>query len=81
MSHPASALDIAILGQVALGYSPFVDRQRAVTATRLTIFPLRSDTAIDAGQLLHAVGGVWPASGSRVSLKDRKSTRLNSSHG
>ena len=68
MSHPASALDIAILGQVALGYSPFVDRQRAVTATRLTIFPLRSDTAIDAGQLLHAVGGVWPASGSRVSL-------------
>lgn len=61
-------LDIAILGQVALGYSPFIDRQRAVIATRLTVFPLRSDLALDAGQLLHAVGGVWPASGARVSL-------------
>ncbi len=61
-------LDIAILGQVALGYSPFIDRQRAVTATRLTVFPLRSDVALDAAQLLHAIGGVWPANGSRVSL-------------
>ena len=61
-------LDIAILGQVALGYSPFIDRQRAVTATRLTVFPVRPDVALDAGQLLHAVGGVWPAKGSRVSL-------------
>ena len=61
-------LDIAILGQVALGYSPFVDRQRAVTATRLTVFPLRPDLHLDAGQLLHAVGGVWPAEGPRVSL-------------
>jgi EAL and modified HD-GYP domain-containing signal transduction protein len=61
-------LDIAILGQVALGYSPFIDRQRAVIATRLTVFPLRSDVPLDAGQLLHAVGGVWPASGAKVSL-------------
>ncbi len=61
-------LDIAILGQVALGYSPFIDRSRSVSATRLTVFPLRADAALDAGQLLHAVGGVWPASGGRVSL-------------
>ena len=61
-------LDIAILGQVALGYSPFIDRSRAVTATRLTVFPLRSDVPLDAGQLLHAVGGVWPVGGGRVSL-------------
>ncbi|MEO7150799.1 MAG: HDOD domain-containing protein [Burkholderiaceae bacterium] len=61
-------LDIAILGQVALGYSPFIDRQRSVTATRLTVFPLRSDLVLDAAQLLHAIGGVWPANGSRVSL-------------
>jgi c-di-GMP phosphodiesterase len=61
-------LDIAILGQVALGYSPFIDRSRNVTATRLTVFPLRSDVALDAGQLLHAVGGVWPVGGGRVSL-------------
>jgi EAL and modified HD-GYP domain-containing signal transduction protein len=61
-------LDVAILGQVALGYSPFIDRNRSVTATRLTVVPLRPDTPLDVGQLLHAVGGVWPASGARVSL-------------
>ena len=32
-----------ILGQVALGYSAFIDRNRAVTATRLTVFPLKPD--------------------------------------
>ena len=58
----------AILGQVALGYSPFIDRNRAVTATRLTVFPLRPDAVLDAAQLLHAVGSVWPADGARVSL-------------
>lgn len=60
--------DAAILGQVALGYSPFIDRNRAVTATRLTVFPLRPDAVLDVGQLLHEVGNVWPASGARVSL-------------
>ena len=58
----------AILGQVALGYSPFIDRNRAVTATRLTVFPLRPDAQLDAGQLLEAVTGVWPPDGGRVSL-------------
>ncbi len=61
-------LEDEILGQVALGYSAFIDRNRAVTATRLTVFPLRSDVALDAGQLLHAVSSVWPANGGRVSL-------------
>ena len=61
-------LDVAILGQVALGYSPFIDRNRSVTATRLTVFPLKPDLVVDAAQLLHAVGGVWPADGARVSL-------------
>ena len=58
----------AILGQVALGYSPFIDRNRAVTATRLTVFPLRPDMTLDAAELLHTVGSVWPADGARVSL-------------
>lgn len=58
----------AILGQVALGYSPFIDRNRAVTATRLTVFPLNPEAQLDAAQLLHAVGSVWPADGARVSL-------------
>lgn len=61
-------LDVAILGQVAFGYSPFIDKNRSVSATRLTVFPLKPDAAPDAAQLLHAVGGVWPADGARVSL-------------
>lgn len=60
--------DIAILGQVALGYSPFIDRKRNVMATRLTVFALREGSRLDAGELLHAVAGVWPAGGARVSL-------------
>ena len=60
--------DATILGQVALGYSPFIDRHRSVSATRLTVFPLRPDAVLDIGQLLHEVGNVWPASGARVSL-------------
>ena len=61
-------LDVAILGQVALGYSPFIDRNRTVAATRLTVYPLRPDANLDVAQLLHAVGDVWPASGGSVSL-------------
>ncbi|HEY2188488.1 MAG TPA: histidine kinase, partial [Caldimonas sp.] len=61
-------LDVAILGQVALGYSPFIDRNRTVAATRLTVVPLRPDAVLDVAQLLHAVGDVWPASGAAVSL-------------
>ena len=61
-------LDVPILGQVALGYSPFIDRNRAVSATRLTVVPLRPDAVLDVAQLLHAVGEVWPANGANVSL-------------
>ncbi|HZE91710.1 MAG TPA: HDOD domain-containing protein [Rhizobacter sp.] len=57
-----------ILGRVALGYSPLIDRSRAVTATRLTVFPLRPDLTLDVAELLHAVGSVWPENGGRVSL-------------
>ena len=60
--------EIPILGQVALGYSPMIDRKRQVSATRLTLFPLRADSALDVGQLLAAVGEVWPAGGGAASL-------------
>ena len=60
--------DNTILGQVALCYSPFIDKSRAVTATRLTVFPLRPDATPDADQLLEAVSQVWPADGGKVSL-------------
>ena len=68
--------DPAILGQVALCYSPFIDRQRAVTATRLTVFPLHADATLDAAQLLHAIGTVWPADGGKVSLNIASETLL-----
>lgn len=60
--------DSAILGQVILGYSPFIERNRAVTATRLTVFPLRPDAVLDATQLLDTVASVWPATGGCVAL-------------
>ena len=57
-----------ILGQVALCYSPFIDRNRAVSATRLSVFPLRHDAELDVQQLLDAVAQAWPADGGKVSL-------------
>lgn len=58
----------SILGQVALSYSPMVDRQRAVGATRLTVFPLVPGAPLDAAGLLAEVATVWPEGGGRVSL-------------
>ncbi len=52
--------DHPVLGQVALGYSPMIDRQRAVIATRLTVFPARPDAAPDPAALLRAFDEVWP---------------------
>ena len=58
-----------VLGHVALGYSPIIDRQRAVVATRLTIFPERPDAAPDALALLSALQDVWPAPEETGELK------------
>jgi EAL and modified HD-GYP domain-containing signal transduction protein len=52
--------DHPVLGHVALGYSPMIDRERVVVATRLTIFPERPDAAPDAAALLKALEEVWP---------------------
>jgi len=66
-----------VLGQVVLGYSPMVDRHRAITAARLTVFPSRVDAAPDAAALLEAVAEVWPADGGRVSLNVASETALH----
>jgi c-di-GMP phosphodiesterase len=58
----------SVLNQVALGYSAFIDRSRAVTATRITVSPMRPEAVLDVAQLLAAIGEVWPADGGRVSL-------------
>jgi c-di-GMP phosphodiesterase len=60
--------EASILNQVTLGYSPFIDRNHAVSATRLSVFPLQRTARLDAGLLLEAVSEVWPANGPRVSL-------------
>jgi len=57
-----------ILGTVALGYAPQIDPQRVVTATRLTVMPLRPDAALDAASLLEAIAEVWPAGGAQMVL-------------
>jgi EAL and modified HD-GYP domain-containing signal transduction protein len=67
-SAPCAVGHAAVLGQVVLGYSPIIDRKQGVVATRLTIVPMRSDAALDAGALLEAVGEVWPAGSGSVSL-------------
>jgi c-di-GMP phosphodiesterase len=55
-------MDHAVLGQVALGYCPMVDRQRAIIGTRLTISPERPDAVPDADALMAAIHEVWPTS-------------------
>ena len=50
-----------VLSQVVLGYSPVIDRQRAVVATRVTVFPVSNDSSPDAAALLSALLEVWPA--------------------
>jgi EAL and modified HD-GYP domain-containing signal transduction protein len=57
-----------ILGQVVLGYSPMIDRQRAVIATRLTVFPAKPDLQLSSAALLEALSELWPAEGGPVSL-------------
>jgi c-di-GMP phosphodiesterase len=57
-----------ILGSLAFGYAPLIDPQHLVTATRLTVVPLRPDAKLDASELLAAVAEVWPAGGATVVL-------------
>jgi len=56
-------MDHAILGQIALSYSPVIDRNRAVTATRLTVWPTNPSQRLDATSLLAALGQAWPVGG------------------
>ena len=60
--------DFPVLGQVALGYSPMIDRHKVVTALRLTIFPVRPEVQPDVGDLLAALAQAWPEPAHRLSL-------------
>ena len=61
-------IDHPVLGQVVMGYSPMIDRHRAISALRLTLFPTRPDALPDAVELVAALAGVWPEDAGRVSL-------------
>lgn len=61
MNHP-------ILGQTALAYSPVIDRNRTVIATRLTVMPLAQGAAPDASALLAALAETWPEGGQHLWL-------------
>jgi c-di-GMP phosphodiesterase len=65
-----------ILAQVVLGYSPMIDRQRTVTATRLTVFPVRPDLVLDAPALLQTLAETWPADGKDTLLLNLASEGL-----
>jgi EAL and modified HD-GYP domain-containing signal transduction protein len=54
---------------VALGYSPMIDRQRVVVATRVTVVPERTDVVPDARDLIAALLEVWPAPADAGELK------------
>ena len=56
-------MDHPILGQIALAYSPVIDRNRAVNATRLTVWPITPGQRLDAPALLSALGEAWPVGG------------------
>ena len=60
--------DLSVLGQVALGYSPMIDRHKLVTALRLTVFPIRPEAQPDAAALQAALAAAWPDAAQRVSL-------------
>jgi c-di-GMP phosphodiesterase len=58
-----------VLGRVALGYSPLIDRQRSVIATRITVSLASGETVPDAGALLRALDEVWPIEAPSGELK------------
>ncbi|MDT7836184.1 EAL and HDOD domain-containing protein [Aquabacterium sp. OR-4] len=57
-----------VLGQVALGYSPMIDRHRAITALRLTVSPVLPEARPEAADLLALLADTWPAEAGRLSL-------------
>lgn len=67
MNDPA-VIESPVLSQVVVGYEPLIDRQRAVTALRLTVSPLRPDDPPEAALLLDALADFWPAEAGRMLL-------------
>ena len=60
--------DHPVLNQLVLGYSPMIDRHKALTALRLTVFPARPERQPDAQAVLAALAQAWPDPAFRLSL-------------
>ncbi|MCK6423859.1 MAG: HDOD domain-containing protein [Burkholderiaceae bacterium] len=69
-------MDAPILAQVALSYSPVIDRKRQVLATRLSVFPIVPGQWLPVAELLSTLGRVWPADGPQVALSVRSESVL-----
>jgi EAL and modified HD-GYP domain-containing signal transduction protein len=70
-------MDTHLLGQLALSYSPIIDRARSVMATRLTVFVLDPGASPDAADLLQAITQAWPADGAGLALSIRNEALLS----
>jgi EAL and modified HD-GYP domain-containing signal transduction protein len=57
-----------VLDQIALGYAPMIDRDRVITAVRLTVFATQPHAAPSANGLLAVLAEAWPAEAGRLSL-------------
>jgi EAL and modified HD-GYP domain-containing signal transduction protein len=64
-----SSPERSILSHIALGYTPLIDRHRVVSATRLTVMPLRPDARLSATDLLACISQTWPEGGRDLVLK------------
>jgi EAL and modified HD-GYP domain-containing signal transduction protein len=69
-------MDVSILDRVLFGYSPVIDRQRNVLATRLTVFPDQPGRHLSVGELLQVVDEIYPADGPAVALSVRSESLL-----
>jgi EAL and modified HD-GYP domain-containing signal transduction protein len=69
-------MDHPILSQIALAYSPVIDRNRAVIATRVTVFPLNPSSKLDPRGLLEALAQAWPSDGAQLWLNIANETLL-----
>lgn len=69
-----------LLSQIALSYSPMVDRRRTVTATRLTVLPRNPRVVPDLGELLAVLAEIWPSADDRVCLRLGSTALLRQLH-
>ncbi len=67
MNDP-TVIESPVLSQIVVGYEPLIDRQRTVTALRLTVSPLQSEQPPEPETLLDALADFWPAEAGRLLL-------------